>query len=263
MGRVSAAVAAANFLFGTGHTVTETGRLMRLTRRSGAAFVAIGTFVGMLFPAYASPVTYNFAASIQFGILPAGFFAGEQITGQFTLEQTTAPNGTISEGQVYYAAVTAIQMTVGGSPVTFIDPVYLTVFKAGTDGLIADGFTVTQYNGHGPVVTGSNLNGHSGIITINFGAPAGTAIDDPNHLPASFDLAKLHGQNVIVNFGDGASDDQFFYASISEASISAASISQTPLPAALQLFATGLGLLGFAARRRKKRPTTATSALQG
>jgi hypothetical protein len=74
--------------------------------------------------------------------------------------------------------------------------------------------------------------------------------------PLSGGAASLH----FVGFGTTPNSSPTAYDSTPTGSASPGTPGAAPVPAALPLFATGLGLMGFLAKRRKRKPAAQTAA---
>jgi hypothetical protein len=111
---------------------------------------------------------------------------------------------------------------------------------------LTEGFNVRDHFEDGFVNSATNLAG-----TANFGNPPGTDRLDMQEilLPAIFASATLTSID-FNSFGQGGNGAPFV------AAIDAFTTSATPLPAALPLFAGGLGALGLLGWRRKRKTRT-------
>jgi hypothetical protein len=115
---------------------------------------------------------------------------------------------------------------------TFTSPITLTGVATLFDGA------------HTPFGNGDPLSNTTGFFLLN-----GNAVSFSN---ANNNLLNLTG-TVFTFEEDGSSDPQFYVSGLAYTSV-------TPLPAALPLFAGGLGLLGMFARRRKQKASAIAAA---
>ena len=115
---------------------------------------------------------------------------------------------------------------------TFTSPITLTGVATLFDGA------------HTPFGNGDPLSNTTGFFLLN-----GNAVSFSN---ANKNLLNLTG-TVFTFEEDGSSDPQFYVSGLAYTSV-------TPLPAALPLFAGGLGLLGMFARRRKQKASAIAAA---
>lgn len=178
--------------------------------------------------------------------------------------------------------VLTLALTFYMSPARAATYTYTTSFAAGTDAFsgtittdalgtltsadVVDWNLVITANGITANVTGANsfqvstlvnaLTATAAGLFFDFGAPSeffsilansgccGVALASVGFVPAAPLVSILLIPSGTANDGD------FF--SVPEENIEIARIASTPLPAALPLFAGGLGVLGFLARRRRR-----------
>jgi hypothetical protein len=106
----------------------------------------------------------------------------------------------------------------------------------------------TLFDGaHTPFGNGSPTSSTTGFFLLNNNA---TSFTDANDI-------SLNLTGTVFTFAeDGVNDPQFYVSGLAYDTVGTGTQSSTPLPAALPLFAGGLGVMGLLARRRKQKKTT-------
>jgi hypothetical protein len=172
-------------------------------------------------PSRASTLTFDWTLT---GPSPGS--GGIPETGSGTLTVTTGTGGD---------TVTAVTGTIGGNSVTLAPTGTLN----GNDNLV---FPVGMTFVGPPVVTGttsyvsvSNLDSHGIAFITSAGSFDIFGFDAPNTTPAPNPANNNYAEEGAAGFGVGTF-----------------ALTPTPLPAALPLFAGGLGLVGLLSRRRKR-----------
>ena len=204
---------------------------MKFGRLSAAA---IGSAVVLITLASASATTYNYVSdTYTINVDPTIY--GTHMTGSVTFDLDTS-NFT---GTIYISSgdVTALTLTSGTITATLpyfdfisFDPDYF----AFVDGSIQDWLLHGVSPSFAPVIPSYALYSQGDF--------------SPEYGSDGFD-------NIQSNFPSGT-----FYASKNQSETSSWSVGETPLPAALPLFATGLGAMGLFGWRRKRKAQGAIAA---
>jgi hypothetical protein len=222
--------------------------------------------VFLVTPALADTVTFGFTAlysqpTLQGDTsnLPAcctGAVSGQTLSGNFSLN----PNGTVD--------------VAGGVPEGFWFPITISLNLP--FGLVSSPYAAAQITGPGPFSLQTTANVEIGTTNfpltpssqgrmISYGLgitlvdPTGTAFNpNSSKFPSSFNLAGLSSAYVwfdVFNEIQTASDGPLVIGQETY-NFQLTQIAQAPLPAALPLFAGGLGALGLLGWRRKRKTRT-------
>jgi hypothetical protein len=186
-------------------------------------------FAAAILPASAATITYDWTLTA-----PAASFGGFDWDGSGTITVT------IGSGS---DTITAITGTVTNGTIT--DPITGLATSGSFDNLL---FPIgTTFSGP-PVVTGGSYVSSSDLDTSGLGFTiAGGTIDVfGGYEPNSTDVTPGNNYDEIGPGGFG---------------VGTFALTATPLPAALPLFAGGLGMIGLLARRRKRNAYVGTAAV--
>lgn len=193
-------------------------------------------------------LTFDFTGTWQGGPLVGNF------SGSFSYEPTTPVIGMDPSGTSYGPASFMLDTFDDGSTiVNILTEAVVAVDNDDTDFFPgADVISIGRFFGGGvhPVdVLDAALGAEALGVTLDLVDFSGTAINS-NALPLSYDLADYASALVAVRFGE----EPIFFTQLGVLS----SLTQrqepnpVPLPAALPLFAAGLGLLGAMGWRRRR-----------
>jgi hypothetical protein len=182
------------------------------------------------------------------------------------LQVALAVGGLMSLSLVAAHADTVYDFTISGTETNGSGTI--TVGAEETSGVPADGYVIGGVTGtiNGESITGlANFGGSDDVIYLPPNQPGGYSIAD------NFGIA-LALSDGDINFSGYSSPSTYLINSSSSSSVTASScgiggcssvdsftltltpesVSATPLPAALPLFAGGLGMLGLFSRRKKR-----------
>jgi hypothetical protein len=233
-------------------------RLSKNLHRRAALAIGAGAFalVSMLGAARAATVTYNFTGLFDSATSPLNttFNAGTAtpITGSFSYETTTTVDPTFPAGPgvgVYPGAVTALQINIGGWSFSasdgnvhvFANFDAVVIFA---DSFLSHGVTGPAFGGYAPSQIAFQLLDFQGTVFSNTLLPA--LLDVPQFDLSIFSIFFFNGRvgaNVEGN--------------ITNLTLA---VSEVPLPGALPLFASGLGVIGLLAWRRKRKKSLLAGA---
>jgi hypothetical protein len=207
--------------------------LKRLGRNASACALLVLSAVGLATaPSRAVTVNVDFSASTIDGNLIEGTFYGLEEGGAsapLSVVVTKVING---PGGIpnYYGSNIVPTLPV---PV----PIPLTIFPA----------AVGDSNGVIPLTVGGSLcNGHSlNNAVCSWGARNFFTLNNPDD---SYFSLTYDGEHGIIQFGEVFQGSAYFVGGFFTSAVET-----TPLPAALPLFATGLGALGLLGWRRKRK----------
>ncbi len=199
-----------------------------------ATLAALG--LGAL-PASAAIVTDDVTFNVSgFSTFPVGGVPTDPVTGSFTI--------TFDPTQVYMDATAGITLNslniTAGSPISFC-------------------YSASAYSCDGVAFSADEL--------VVGGTSDGTALvqyspatDDYVLQISNFTTSPVFTEMVYAQTSEG-NYDNFTTPGVSTGSVTVTpAVSSTPLPAALPLFACGLGVMGFLAKRRKRKNTAALAA---
>ena len=214
-------------------------------RAVGAAMVGFAALFAGAMPSAASSYTLNFAGTVTGStdvFVPMGIVAGDTIAGSITYDPFNG--GTFSN--------TPQQNAFAQSASSFI----FRVFHPGVQAFVSSGagpgrVTSSIDPGVGTTLVYEAANVANGLqLSFTTDGPSGAPLTSLAGLPGdpAAVLAFLSGRPLqasgfygLFGFGQIAFDISF-----------SPVVATTPIPAALPLFGTGLALLGFAARKRRK-----------
>ena len=197
--------------------------------------------------ANAAVVTYSFTGvvdSIGSSLSGAPVVVGDALSGSFSYETTTAVDG--PGNPAAYNALTNVHFTVGGYSAFSTDPRSIFIGNDPAN----DFFSVRTSAAQG--LTGPPINGTElAFFQLSLSDPTSSVFSDLS-LPAFLNFASFGGgKNFIVAFNGDVSPHAIL------GHLTDVSVAETPLPAALPLFASVLGAIGFFAHRRKRKAAVA------
>jgi hypothetical protein len=183
--------------------------------------------------ANASPVTYQFSGTVQFGS------TGQALVGTFDYDPATPGSG----GVFPTAAVFHFSLGSTTGLTALVESIHITNGEA----LLGDPDRLSL-GGTLPAFDGTFFNGYA--LSLEFFDPTGTAFNS-DVLPLVLPPPSAFGTTTFLVRGFIASIE--FEHSSGPVDSFAPQVAATPLPAALPLFTTGLCGLGFLMYRRHRR----------
>jgi hypothetical protein len=211
---------------------------------------------GAIGSANAAQVTYNFAGVVDYVSFANPIDVGALMTGSVTYDTSVVPDFGSNGGNASWwstGAMTALHVTIGGRSGSSASGAVSTYNQTFYGAFPTHDQFVTWTGFSGPAVDNllspvsfeifleSFLNDAAVSDALNLAAPLSLAIFETSQFGGSFG-----GVDPILGGYVGSR----FVGHFTEFS---AATSQTPLPAALPLFASGLGALGLFAYRRKRK----------
>jgi hypothetical protein len=203
--------------------------------------------------------TLDFENPLPGGLVAQSFQQGapisvsQQVTDQYLDQGVVISGATVAAMGLGHTAsgVNGLSPVNGSNQVDYASPVSFTFFLP-SDGTKA---ALTDFFSYAPDLAGGSGN----IITLSaydlLGSLVGqnqyveTGVFGPGNLPTLSGIGQFHlvtiQQTLFNQYSGGIGIDLVQYGDLTAAP------SAVPLPAALPLMTSGLGLLGFAARRRK------------
>ena len=196
-----------------------------------------GTLIPYPNPGTINPESYTFTATASGDIIGYLYSANAKDVDQIAMSVNAGPLGSFGIVNTSPVGTTFdFGSVVAGNVLTFVLQNTTEVAQFSSDPASnADGnqhVYSAAYNNPGPFAISGIPSGIFVAFEDRLGAPANTGIS----VPSDFDY----------------NDDTFVFTNVST--------STTPLPAALPLFASGLGALGLLARRRKRKASAAFAA---
>jgi hypothetical protein len=198
--------------------------------------LAIGCLAG---PADAAIFTYTATGVIDSAtgdISPIA--ASDTFTARWSVDSTVPAESGSTPNQAVFDALTGLSVAIGTYSAAATGPLEIQV-----DSNLAsfpDRYGVVPTTPDVPV---GPINGHTlSLLFIDLNDSTKSVFGDATILPTQLNLASFDSTELFLSFDDG---------SIITGHITG--LSQTPLPAALPLFAGGLGVLGLLGWRRKRK----------
>jgi hypothetical protein len=186
----------------------------------------------------AATVTYSFGGTINSATsgLEPSIQAGNHFSGTLSYDPSTV--GLPTGNTVEYPALTSFQFTVGSfSAASTLGPFNIGVKDDG----LSQVWETSANSWNAPTIGGFLL----GQAIIQLEDKSRTAFNNLALL-AALDLSDFGIASFTASFGKGEGIS---------GSIEQLSLVETPLPAALPLYATGLGVMGFIGWRRRRKTT--------
>jgi hypothetical protein len=216
--------------------------------------IAVGVVLSIagVVSASATSITYNFTGTVDAvdPALASEFAIGDTLTGSYTFESTTAARAGSNSNSAVFDALTSLQFQIGSyfasslaSPEIQVDNDPGAGFhdRYGVLSRASEGLT-------GPSVGGAALDAFS----FRLDDATDTVFSDALILPTSLALPSFTSTAFFLFFVD---DER----RLSIVSGSLNTLDQTPLPAALPLFASALAAIGAIGWRRRARGARATT----
>jgi hypothetical protein len=192
-------------------------------------------FMSGLAGASASTTTYNYLGPFyEYNDLPN---SGKRMTGSVTFDCSPCADGTYVLSPPGPAAITAISLTSGSYSLSWPSAEF-----AGYDYFVLASGNITQWY----------------VVTGNYDTPTINIMETINSCPplaCSADAILLANALIADTQRNPGTDNPTNITGV----WSPGEVTATPLPAALPLFATGLGALGLLGWRRKRKQATAAA----
>jgi hypothetical protein len=203
-------------------------------------FVAAAVFLAFPVAANATVLTFTAQGTITNVDAPlAGQFAPGNIA-TFTISYDTSVVDFQGDPQVggYLGAALSGSGQVGSFAFT-LGP---------GDVSVADNKVGIDFFGIGQPASGPTISGYNVVgLGIDLTDPTATALSS-DAMPTALDASLFSSKAFFLNFASAAAGGAGISGVITDATLA-----QTPIPATLSLFASGLGLLGFLSQRRKRK----------
>jgi hypothetical protein len=201
---------------------------------------------------FGSTAQYNGTLIYYLEILGPAASVSVNVNALASFSTTALPASTNVEGNIQF---TLAQLDQNGSPILFPSIIaQRTWFEPGATSADVTGSNATGYsggfieNGNYSLLTNTiYLVGLQDLVTIGIFNPGGGSATVSGLIDPTFQIAQGVTNASAYNF--------YFSDGIGNSPVSA-----TPLPAALPLFAGGLGVIGLLARRRKRKATAVLAA---
>jgi hypothetical protein len=219
--------------------------------RSIAAGIALS--IAGVVSASATSITYNFAGTVTSvdPALASGFAVGGTLTGSYTFESTTSANGGSNSTFAVFDALTALQFQIGSYFASSLGQPEIQVDNDPGGGF-HDRYAVLSRASQG--LTGPSVGGASlDAFSFRLDDSTDTVFSNALTLPTSLALSSFTSTAFFLFFVD---DER----RLSIVSGNLTALDQTPLPAALPLFASALAAMGvLGLRRRRQESAKATT----
>jgi hypothetical protein len=180
---------------------------------------------------------------------PSGAAVAGTVTGTITLNMPPQPFGVVGQSNVLDWNIT---MTAGGLTAQLLGPL-----QVGANSTINIGTTTLQWTATAANITANFGNPATGGL-IDIGSTPGTRLCWSNALTEGCGGAVIGG-DVSWQIMSGSTAEQTGIGVPAGNIVATAEITTTPLPAALPLFATGIGGLGLLGWRRKRKARAVVS----
>ena len=147
-----------------------------------------------------------------------------------------------------------------GTQYLTLDTSSFTVTFSNPGGIAAFGFYATDIGDFGAhlTLTLTDLNNVTTVLTVNNTLGSGGSTSGSNFYYGFYDTTTTYKQIVFNSDSISAGDDVFGFDDLSVGSLEQVTPnSTTPVPAALPLFASGLGAFGYFGWRRKRKAAAA------
>ena len=209
---------------------------------------SFGLLVLAISPGNTATIVGQFEGSV--GFAPASFDptiqSGDTLTGNYTFDSTAAALAGSNSTTSVFNALLGLNFTVGAYSASSAASQEIQV---GNNEAFSDRYSIVSRASDG--LTGPNI----GVLAlesfiIRLDDQTKTVFSDALILPTSLNLSSFDRAEFFLIFHNIDNPDSTFLIS---GRLTEFSVAETPIPAALPLFATGLGALGLLGWRRKKK----------